>query len=125
MIFDFAKSLSFEGDSGPYLQYTYARARSVLAKSAQQADLANLEETETARLLARFPEVVARAGENYSPQLVINYLLNLASSFNAFYAQNKIIGSEEESSRLALASAVAQVIKNGLWLLGIEAPAEM
>ncbi len=125
VIFDFAKSLSFEGDSGPYLQYTYARARSVLAKSEQKADFNNLENIETARLLARFPEVVARAGENYSPQLLIQYLIQLASSFNAFYAQNKIIGSEEESSRLALTASVAQVIKNGLWLLGIEAPAEM
>lgn len=125
VIFDFAKSLSFEGDSGPYLQYTYARAKSVLVKSEQQPDLANLEITDTTKLLARFPEIVSRAREMYSPQLIVNYLLNLASGFNTFYAQNKIIGSAEEKSRLALTQAVAQVLKNGLWLLGISTPERM
>lgn len=128
VIFDFAKSLSFEGDSGPYLQYTYARAKSVLAKAnsgSEKVNLENLELSDTVRLLARFPEIVSRASAAYAPQLLLNYLINLASSFNSFYAQNKIIGSPEESSRLALTQAVAQVMKNGLWLLGIQAPEKM
>ncbi|MEK7650861.1 MAG: arginine--tRNA ligase [Patescibacteria group bacterium] len=128
VIFDFAKSLSFEGDSGPYLQYTYARAKSVLAKAnsgSEKVNLENLELSDTVRLLARFPEIVARASAAYAPQLLLNYLINLASSFNSFYAQNKIIGGPEEKSRLALTQAVAQVMKNGLWLLGIQAPEKM
>lgn len=125
VIFDINKSVSLEGDSGPYLQYTYARARSVLEKSAQQSDLADLEISEPARLLARYPDTAARAAETLAPQLLIQYLLQLASSYNSYYAQNKIIGSEQEKSRLALTQAVAQVLKNGLWLLGIKAPEKM
>lgn len=125
IIFDINKSLSLEGDSGPYLQYTYARARSVLEKSAQQLDLENLEINEPARLLARYSDIVSRSAENVAPQLLVQYLLQLAASFNSFYAQNKIIGNEYEQSRLALTAAVSQVIKNGLWLLGIQAPGKM
>ncbi len=125
VIFDINKSVSLEGDSGPYLQYTYARAWSVLEKSAQQSDLADLEISEPARLLARYPDIAERAAETLAPQMLIQYLLQLASSYNSYYAQKKIIGSEQEKSRLALTQAVAQVLKNGLWLLGIKAPEKM
>lgn len=125
IVFDINKSLSLEGDSGPYLQYTHARAKSVLAKSGKKSDLADLEISEPARLLARYPDIVARAAEALSPQLIVQYLLQLASSFNSFYAQNKIIGHEREQSRLALTESVAQVLRNGLWLLGIKAPERM
>jgi arginyl-tRNA synthetase len=68
---------------------------------------------------------VSRAREALAPQLVLNYLLKLAGAFNAYYANNKIIGSPEEASRLALTAAVRQVLANGLWLLGIAAPEQM
>ena len=133
IIYDFDRSISFEGDSGPYLQYTYARAKSVLAKVTERHGVStgtvdtpclqvsnNLE-----RLLYRFPEVVARAAVEYEPHSVATYLIELASAFNNFYAHNQIIGSEEENYRLALTHAVSIVLKNGLWFLGIQAPERM
>lgn len=135
IIYDFDKSISFEGDSGPYLQYTYARARSVLAK-AGKIDLPSLTRLNQVRLdgtrietlerlLYRFPEVVARAAAEFEPHYVATYLIELASAFNNFYAHNQIIGSAEEKHHLALTGAVSIVLKNGLWLLGIQAPEKM
>jgi len=77
------------------------------------------------RLLYRFPEVVARAAVEYEPHFVATYLIELASAFNNFYAHNQIIGSEEENYRLALTRAVSIILKNGLWLLGIQVPERM
>lgn len=140
IIFDFDKSLSFEGDSGPYLQYTCVRAKSVLEKangavgsffhdlgivSEDLKKTSNSGVSPVERLLYRFPEVVERAAADYAPNYLVTYLTDLASAFNAYYAQNKIIGSEEESYRLALTAAVAQVLENGLNLLGIKVPAKM
>jgi arginyl-tRNA synthetase len=125
IIFDQQKALSLEGDSGPYLQYTGARAHSILGKSDKTPDATDLETNEVSRLLTRYPGVVSRAREALAPQLVLNYLLKLAGAFNAYYANNKIIGSPEEASRLALTAAVRQVLANGLWLLGIAAPEQM
>lgn len=131
VVFDFNTSLSFEGDSGPYLQYTYARCRSVLRKaeekslkpSAAEAP-ANVDEAE--RTLLWFPEAVARAVREHEPHHVAVYLGKLAKAFNNFYARKKIIDSgEARGYRLALTEAVSIAIKNGLWLLGIEAPEEM
>jgi arginyl-tRNA synthetase len=136
IIFDFEKSLSFEGDSGPYLQYTAVRARSVLEK-ARTEGIATWEPrsqvgvpegvTETERLLYRFPEVVLAAREEYAPQQVVHYLTALAGSFNTFYAQEKIADAADPRSpyKLALTEAVATVLKNGLWLLGIVVPEKM
>ena len=138
IIFDFEKSISFEGDSGPYLQYTYARTQSVLAT----AKTSNLNPSTTTvatwslqergsrllRWLERFPEVVKRALAEYAPQLVATYLIELASAFNAHYAQNQIINLEDKKIseyRLALTQSVGTVLKNGLWLLGIKAPERM
>ncbi len=134
IIFDFAKSLSFEGDSGPYLQYTCVRAKAVVAKANKKIDLDILaKETEregsaislVERILYRFPEVVERSASDYSPNYLITYLTELASAFNSYYAVNKIIGNEEENYRLALTNAVAQVLENGLDLLGITVPEKM
>lgn len=126
IIFDFDKSLSFEGDSGPYLQYTAVRANSVLEKS-ESTEAKNIPEeiTETERILFHFPEVVGRAGEEYSPQYIVTYLLKLAGSFNSFYASTKIIGSEHEAYYLTLTKAVKIVITNGLHLLAIKVPEKM
>ena len=137
IIFDFDKSLSFEGDSGPYLQYTCVRAKSVLEKAAAleksffgssekiPRPLKNFSPALVEKLLYRFPEVVERAAADYAPNYLVTYLTDLASAFNSYYAQNKIIGSEEESYRLALTAAVAQTLENGLDLLGIKVPGKM
>ena len=81
--------------------------------------------TEFERLLPRFPQVVERATCEYEPHYVTTYLTELASAFNSWYAQEKIIGHPDESYKLALTKAFAQTMKNGLWLIGIEAPEKM
>lgn len=130
IIFDFNKSLSFEGDSGPYLQYTHARACSILRKAAEQniapsLDLKNASPAgDIEKLLSRFPAVVERAQKELAPQLVATFLINLASAFNSYYAENVIVDAEKSESpyRVALTGAVKNVLENGLWLLGIKAP---
>ena len=127
IVFDFEKSVSLEGDSGPYLQYSYARAKSVLEKAGNtgSTELALELTPEFERLLPRFPAVVERAAKEYEPHYVTTYLTELASAFNSWYAQGKIIGGENEAYKLALTAAFAQTMENGLWLLGIEAPEKM
>ncbi|TSC58212.1 MAG: arginyl-tRNA synthetase, partial [Parcubacteria group bacterium Greene0416_79] len=131
IIFDFEKSVSFEGDSGPYLQYSYVRAKSVLEKATSREVQPQVgkeveprrEVTILERLLYRFPEVVARAGEELEPHYVMTYLTELAGAFNSWYANNQIIGSGAlEPYRLALTQAFATVMRNGLFLLGISVP---
>jgi arginyl-tRNA synthetase len=120
-----------EGDSGPYLQYAYVRARAVLAKKAA-GQLAPGELARTAarpggleRGLIHFPSVVARAREELAPQLVVAYLTGVAAAFNRLYAREQIIGSKQEAYYLVLTAAVAQTLQNGLWLLGIDTPKRM
>lgn len=127
IVFDPEKSISFEGDSGPYLQYSYVRARSVLEKAGRPASAPEYVEEPgpLLRLLPRFPEVVGRAAAEFAPQRLAAYLIELAGAFNSFYAKEKIISSEKEEYRLALTAAVARALKNGLWLLGISAPERM
>ncbi len=128
IIFDPEQSLSFEGDSGPYLQYSYARARSVLRKvdSGQwTVDTPTSEVSELERLLYRFPEVIERAGEEHEPHHVTTYLTELASAFNSWYAQGRIIGDEYEAYKVALTRAFALTMKKGLTVLGIRAPEAM
>ena len=126
VIFDWDKILSLEGNSGPYLQYTYARAKSVLAKAQKlptlsyQLSVVNPEELALLRTLYRFPEVVEEAGKNYAPNLICSFLFDLAKKFNLFYDHWRIIGDPREEIRLSLTSATAQVLKNGLLLLGIK-----
>lgn len=126
--FDIEASVSFEGDSGPYLQYTYARAKSVLRKAGIStfnpllSTVLNPDERLLARLLAQFPDIVKDAAENYAPSTLCTYLFQLAQQFNAFYANNPIVGND---LRLALTAATAQILKNGLYLLGIETLEQM
>ena len=126
VVYDEKSAVSFEGDSGPYLQYAYVRALSVLKKANKQ-DIQQTPEfvPEFERLLPRFPSVVERAAREYEPHYITTYLTRLAGAFNSWYAQGKIIGSEHEVYKLALTSAFAHTMKNGLWLLGIEAPEKM
>lgn len=131
IIFDFDKSLSFEGDSGPYLQYTHARLNSLMEKSKVESIEPSLDRPEKVgeveRLLVKFPEVAVRAQNDLAPQLISTYLINLASAFNSYYAENKIIGDDKDVSayRIALAKSVKNVLGIGLHLLGISAPERM
>ena len=127
IIFDFEKSISFEGDSGPYIQYAYTRALSVLNKAGEvSADAKNLKDIYTIeKLLIRFDSVVSRAINELAPQLVANYLVELAGEFNSWYAQEKIIGDENESYKLLITKKVTEVLKAGLEVLGIKVTGKM
>jgi len=130
--FDWEKMMNLEGNSGPYLQYTVARCNSVLAKAGlkdvslkiDKSDFSQ-EEIFILRSLIKFPEMIKSAAKLYSPNLLCNYLYDLAQKYNHFYNSLKIIGSEAENFRLALTLGVGQTLKNGLKLLGIEAPERM
>ena len=131
IIYDFDKSISFEGDSGPYLQYTAVRANSVLEKAkssfASTLEMAGDEVYGLQHILYQFPEVVARAYENLEPHHIATYLTELASEFNSFYANTQILNKEDPHTpyRIALVQAFHTTMKNGLYLLGIETPEKM
>jgi arginyl-tRNA synthetase len=132
VVFDKEAALSFEGDSGPYLQYAHTRALSVLAKAkdekiAPSPSMAPDKITDLERILYRFPEVVMRATEEYEPHHVTTYLTELAGMFNSWYAKEKIVDTHDPHSpyKVALTQAFATTMKNGLWLLGIKAPERM
>jgi arginyl-tRNA synthetase len=131
VIFDFEKSLSFEGDSGPYLQYSTVRARSVVEKAQREviapSENASLDVYKLEKLLHRFPSVVEKSLEQYAPHRITTYLTELAGEFNSFYAQNKIIDALDSSSsyKLLLTEAFITVMQNGLYILGIRVPEKM
>lgn len=126
IIFDPEKSLSLEGDSGPYLQYALVRARKILAYGTEGGG-DDAPETPYAieRALLHFPSIVARAGEEHAPQYLTHHLTELASLWNAFYASEQVLGSKEEAYKQRVAKAFAITMENGLRLLGIPAPAQM
>ncbi|MCX6749754.1 MAG: arginine--tRNA ligase [Candidatus Pacearchaeota archaeon] len=130
IIFSKEDALKFEGDTGPYLIYSYARAGSIIRKSKlslKKLEIGNLEEKEKELIakLSQFSEVVESAHKNLNPSLIANYSYQLAQIFNEFYHSCKVIGSESENFRLALVESFRQVLKNSLWLLGIETLEEM
>ena len=133
IIFDFDKSLSFEGDSGPYLQYACVRAKSILEKAEKEGIKANMNSEQKAevgelpKLLIRFPEIVERAGKEYAPHYLAIYLTELASAFSSFYAQEIVVDKNDPKSpyKVALTQAFSIVMKNGLNLLGIKVPEKM
>jgi arginyl-tRNA synthetase len=127
IIFDQEKSLSLEGDSGPYLQYALVRARTVLEKAEKKgsAEEAPAVPYLLERLISRFPEVAARAERERAPHHVAQYLTVLAGEWNSFYAQERIIGGEYEAYKLLVAQAFATTMTNGLHLLGIPTPEKM
>ena len=129
IIFDEEKSLSLEGDSGPYLQYALVRARSVIEKAPTTKHEAPNKIPETPyqleRLIIHFPEVTARAARELAPNLLVNYLTELSSEWNSFYAKERIIGVEDETHKLLVARAFVSTMTNGLTLLGIPIPEKM
>jgi arginyl-tRNA synthetase len=132
--FDIEESVKLEGDAGPYLQYTYARCQSVLMKAQTSLTLSENwpdlkpEEMALLRTIYRYQEILAQAAQFYAPNLLCNFLFDLAQKYNLFYHQLPILQAENEGLkrfRLVLTASVAQVLKNGLILLGIEAPEKM
>lgn len=130
--FDLEAMVSFEGETGPYVQYAYARIQSILRKAnfTPSTDatysLSDPESWEIIKLLQDFARVVKRAAENYDPSLIAKYAINLAQAFNKYYAHTRILDeSPERESRLALSYSTAVVLNEALRLLGVDAPEKM
>ncbi|MBW2993097.1 arginine--tRNA ligase, partial [Candidatus Woesearchaeota archaeon] len=132
IVFDPEQSISFEGETGPYVQYAHARICSVLRKYKNKIPaninlgvLDTKEEKKIIVLLSRFPDVVADAGEHYRPHVLCRYLLDLSQAFNEFYHAHRILEAEERDARICLINCVKQILAQGLGLIGIEAPERM
>ncbi|MBR7126021.1 MAG: arginine--tRNA ligase, partial [Prevotella sp.] len=142
MLFNPEESIDFNGNTGPFIQYTHARIRSILRKAATaegaltnpQSQISTLQSplnaTEVALVqkLSEFPQVVRQAGKDYSPSGIANYCYELTKQFNQFYHDYSILGAdteEQKAFRLLLAANVAKTIRNGMALLGIEVPERM
>ena len=138
--FSWDKVLNFEGETGPYVQYTHARAASVLRNGGESANqiVADAQQANTdyiksdsayelAKLIYRFPDIVVEAGERYEPSIVTRHIVNIAQSFNKFYHDEHVLvaNEEEKKAKLLLVFAAKQTIQNGLNLLGMEAPERM
>ncbi len=128
IIFDWQQIMNLDGDSGPYLQYTYARCKSVLSKTKiketkninEIPNKFNSNEMSLLKEFYKFEEKIIEASERFSPAVVAEYILTIARKYNEFYAKNRIIGEKEEVFRLFLTQTTASVIETGLDLLGIE-----
>lgn len=133
-IFDWEQALRFEGDTGPYLQYAHARCASILGKAQEKASLKvdfglfnEIEEVRLVKMLGQFGDVVAEAAATYHPHTLAHYLNELAHAFSDFYHRCPVISELEpvQKARLLLVVCVKQVLVNGLFILGIDAPDEM
>lgn len=133
MTFDPRESVDFNGNTGPFIQYTYARIRSVLrkgegvSKATGKLDM-NEKEVALTRMMYEYPDVINEAARSYNPSLVANFLYDLAKEFNQFYHDHSILSAEQQetvSLRLLVVEAVSQIIKSGMDLLGIEVPERM
>lgn len=149
IVFDWEKIMALEGNSAPYIQYTYARTRSLMEKALESGHKTldkealtssvqklTSEELSLLRTIYKFPEVIEDAARNYSPNLVCNFLFDLSQKYNAFYNRHRIISDDvvpdsdpgtiqTTNLRLMLTSAVGTILKTGLGLLGIDAPEHM
>ncbi|MEI2666426.1 arginine--tRNA ligase [Rossellomorea sp. LJF3] len=129
--FSLEHMLTFEGETGPYIQYTYARAQSLLRKAGQIEPLTfeGLEDAESwdvIKQLRLFPETIEKSWQHYAPSVIAKYLIVTSQSFNRYYAKTKIISDDNQQvSRLALVHAVGIVLAEGLRLLGMKSPTEM
>jgi len=132
MLFNPEESIRFDGDTGPYIQYSYARANSILKKSKVKNNLNKFKietlhpaEIELIKKLSQFKEIVLKSCESLNPSLIAHYSYQLAQNFNEFYHSCPVVDSKEEKFRLALVKVFMQVLKNSLNLLGIDALEEM
>ncbi|WP_019777465.1 arginine--tRNA ligase [Streptococcus sobrinus] len=130
--FDLDAMVSFEGETGPYVQYAYARIQSILRKANFKPDAAtpyaleDAESWEIIKLIQNFPATIKRAADNFEPSIIAKFAISLAQAFNKYYAHNRILDqSPERDSRLALSYTTALVLKEALRLLGVDAPDEM
>lgn len=136
--FSWEKTLNFDGETGPYVQYTHARAASVLRNgdvdesklSTEGVDFKYVSEGsayDLLKLIYAFPSIVVEAGEKYEPSVVTRHIVDIAQAFNKFYHDEYILveNEEEKKAKLLLTYAAKQTIKNGLGLLGIKAPEKM
>lgn len=134
IVFSYDRVLNFDGETGPYVQYTHARCNSVLKKAGEYdggevdySGISDEESSEVVKLIASFPEAVKAAAEKYEPCFVARYLVSLAQSYNRFYLANRIANAEPKirNARVLLTTAVKNVLESGLALLGIAAPEKM
>ena len=134
MLFNPEESIDFNGNTGPFIQYTHARIRSILRKAQEAPNTLNTpstlneKETDLIQKLSDFPAAVEQAGKDYSPSGIANYCYELTKQFNQFYHDYSILGADTEEQkqlRLTIARNVAKTIKNGMALLGIEVPERM
>jgi len=133
MLFNPEESIDFNGNTGPFIQYTYARIKSVLRKNNEEINLSadtqlNDKEVSLIQLLTQFTQVVKQAGDEFSPALIANYAYELASAFNSFYHDYSILNEEDKNirqMRLTLARSTAKVLYSAMALLGIEMPERM
>ena len=136
MMFNPAESIDFNGNTGPFIQYTYARIRSVLRRAEAEklpvADYSDVElndkETALIRRLSEFGDVVAEAGRTYSPALIANYAYDLVKEYNSFYHDYSILKEENvavRTLRLEISRQTARVVKSAMALLGIKVPERM
>ncbi len=136
MVFNPKESIDLQGNTGPFIQYTYARIRSIFRKMTEmqipekEMEFRDLHPAEKDLIvwLYQYPQVVKTAAENYSPAEIANYIYNLAKNYNHFYAEHSILKAESEEKmylRIAITKNISHVLKHGLFLLGIEAPERM
>ena len=134
IVFDWNEMLNFEGETGPYVQYTYARGKSILRKAGEISKdidyslLSSKEEFELIKLLASFNDSIMMAIEKYEPSIITRHIIEVAKAFNRFYNQYKILNTEDiklRDARLKLVSATCHVIKNGLKLIGVNVVEKM
>ena len=136
MTFDPVESVDFNGNTGPFIQYTHARIRSVMRKAAENGDRVsgepgyrmNPKEKELAKLITRFPEIVVLSGDEMNPAHIANYCYDLAREYNQFYHDFSILSAdreEEKQFRLLISELVGRIIARGMGLLGIEVPERM
>ena len=134
MLFNPEESIDFNGNTGPFIQYTHARIRSILRKASGQSELPenqadiNEKEVELIQKMSEFGAAVEQAGKDYSPSGIANYVYELTKVFNQFYHDYSILNEPDEAKkqmRLVLARNVAKIIRNGMSLLGIEVPERM
>lgn len=129
LVYDPHESVSLQGNSGPYLQYAYVRALSIIRKKSEVTDTRNWQldpaERSLVRKMTEYPEIIERATAELMPHYICTYLYELAQKFNNFYEHNQVIGNEREDYRLLVVSAYAGILQNGLKVLGIPTPERM
>lgn len=129
IIFDKKQAMKFEGETGPYLQYTYARASSIIRKSKKKPNLKidklTNKELTVVKKIAEFPEVVERAYDKFCPAIIAHYAYHLCQIFNEFYHNTKVIGTDQEAFKLKIVDSFKHVLKTSLYLLGIDVMEKM